>query len=191
MTGQTIATAHWRALDREGEDKCRLARTDQGWILIGHARFHNPDGFASLDYVVRCDTGWRTINADIAGTHGEMDVRLQIEKTPKGWRVNQTPQPGLDRATDIDLSFTPATNLMPLRRLSDGALDAIITQAAWLDYPAATLKPLDQTYSRLAQDRVHYRGEQTEYVTELTMDPTGFVTRNPGLWTGEVKHAVP
>jgi hypothetical protein len=189
MTGQTVATAHWRALDRVGEDKCRLARTDSGWLLIGHARFHDADGFAALDYVVRCDADWRTINADIAGTHGDLDVRIRIERQPDGWLVNNGAQPGLDRAVDVDFSFTPATNLMPVRRLSGSAIDAIITQAAWLNYPAATLNPLDQTYSRLAADRVHYRGEQTDYVTELIVDETGFVTQYPGLWAGEVTHA--
>jgi hypothetical protein len=191
MTGQTVATARWRALDRVGEDKCRLARTDSGWLLVGHARFHDADGFAALDYVVRGDTDWRTINADIAGTHSDLDVRIRIERDGAGWHVNKVLQPGLDRAIDVDFSFTPATNLMPLRRLSDGAIDAVITQAAWLDYPAATLQPLDQTYSRLGEGRVHYRGEQTEYVTELVVDDSCFVTRYPGLWAGEITHATP
>lgn len=191
MTGQTIATAHWTALDRSGEDKCRLARADHGWLLVGHARFQDGDGFAALDYVVRCDKDWLTLGADIAGPHGDRDIRIQIERTTDGWSLNETLQPGLDLALDIDLSFTPATNLMPLRRLLAGPVDALITRSAWLDYPATALRPLDQTYTRRAPGKVAYRGEQTGYVTELSVDDSGFVTTYPRLWQGEVRHETP
>ena len=35
MTGKTVATITWRALYCEGQDTCRLARADHGWLLVG------------------------------------------------------------------------------------------------------------------------------------------------------------
>jgi len=189
MTGKTVATITWRALGREGQDTCRLARADQGWLLMGHARFHSDDGFAALDYVIRCTEDWQTLDADIAGTHGDLDVRLHIDQRQGVWHVNDTPQTGLEDATDIDLSFTPATNLMPLRRLAKQVKDTLTTRAAWLQYPAATLTPLDQTYKRTpTYGLITYKARQTDFSTTLEVNDAGFITNYPDLWHAEDQH---
>ncbi|WP_135502333.1 putative glycolipid-binding domain-containing protein [Roseovarius aestuariivivens] len=190
MTGQTVAVAHWTALDREGEDQCRLAREEAGWILIGHARFRDEAGFAALDYVVRCDTDWQTLTADIAGTRGDRDVKLHILRDGASWHINGQLQTGLADARDIDLGFTPATNLMPVRKLRDGGSDERCLCAAWLDYPDTALRPLDQIY-RVGDGAalIDYRAKQTSTTTTLAVDASGFVTLYPGLWQGKVEHA--
>ncbi|WP_422032036.1 putative glycolipid-binding domain-containing protein [Roseovarius sp.] len=189
MTEQAIATARWRALDREGEDACRLCPAAHGWLLLGHARFRDEGGFAALDYVVRCDADWHTLSADIAGVHDDREVRFNARRENGLWLLNDTEQPGLDGVVDIDLSFTPATNLMPLRRLLETRDEALESSAAWLFYPEPALQRLDQTYARTGQpDVMSYRAEQTDYATQLTYDRAGFVTLYPALWEGEVSH---
>lgn len=185
MTGQTIAEAHWRALDREGDDKCRLARVDGGWLLVGHARFHDGDGWAALDYVVRCNEDWQTLTADVAGRHGEREVMITLEQSEGRWILNGKAQRQVDTAFDIDLAFTPATNLMPLRRL-DQILEM---RAAWLTYPDCRLRPLDQSYRRLTSETISYAAAQTGYSTELVVDRSGFAIFYPNFWEGEVRHA--
>ena len=188
MTGETIATANWRALDRVGEDSCRLVRTAGGWLLVGHARFHDTDGFDALDYIVRCDEAWHTLSADVSGLHSDKTIRVALHRTQESWALNDTLQPQVSGAMDVDLSFTPATNLMPLRRLMDGDALKVTTRAAWLRYPSCELAPLDQTYA-IEDMEVVYSARQTGYSTELGFDSSGFVTNYPGLWSGEVIHA--
>lgn len=189
MTERVVATAQWRALDRAGEDKCRLSHTAHGWLLVGHARFRDEGGFAALDYVVRCDEQWHTLSADIAGVHDDREVRLHALRDNGSWLLNEAEQPGLDGVADIDLSFTPATNLMPLRRLLEGRDTSLQTSAAWLRYPEPALTRLDQTYARTGQpDVMSYFADQTDFATQLSFDQTGFVTLYPELWEGEVTH---
>lgn len=190
MTGQTVATIHWRALDRDGDDKCRLARVDQGWLLIGHAKFRDDAGFAALDYVLRCNEAWHTLGADISGLHGDARVKLHIERAQDNWQVNGVPQPEVTGARDLDLSFSPATNLMPLRRLVNQQDPWLAVPAAWLRYPAQGLSRLTQTYTRTrAAGQVDYVAAETGFATRLEVDPCGFVTLYPRLWEGEVHHA--
>lgn len=189
MTGQTVAIAHWRALDREGEDTCRLSRASHGWLLVGHARFRDAFGFAALDYVVRCDDNWRSLSADVAGQHGDLGVQARILREAGRWWLNDIEQPDVAGATDLDLSFTPATNLMPLRRLMAAEQNALNMTAAWLRYPEAVLRPLDQAYRRTGQEGVvTYEARQTGHATQLTVDQSGFVILYPDAWEGEVRH---
>ena len=190
MTTSVIVTAHWRALDREGEDTCRLSRADQGWLLVGHARFRDDLGFAELDYIVRCDERWHTLSADLAGQHDGREVQVRILREGEVWWLNDIEQPDAVGARDIDLSFTPATNLMPLRRLMSSKESSLSITAAWLRYPIAVLNPLEQTYA--LTDRhgsISYAASQTKFQTEMTVDQSGFVTLYPGHWEGEVTHA--
>lgn len=187
MTAKHIATARWRALDREGQDTCRLSQTDEGWILVGHAQFRDVLGLASLNYVVRCDRKWVTQSVDLAGQHEASEVRVKMVNADGTWWIDDRAQPDVAGAQDIDLSFTPATNLMPLRRL--GTTDLAVA-AAWLQYPCAKLVPLDQTYARtVVRNVMHYHAKQTDFATDITVDPSGFVTHYPGFWDGEVTHA--
>lgn len=187
MTGHLIATARWRALDREGHDTCRLSQTSDGWMLSGHAQFRDELGQAELNYIVRCSADWVTQSVDLTGQHGRNQVRAKLTQAGGAWQIGDVAQPEVKHAKDVDLSFTPATNLMPLRRLRDGGVSV---QAAWLEYPSAVLKPLHQTYTPTGlPDVVHYSAEETGFTTELTVDRSGFVTLYPGLWEGEVTHA--
>ena len=178
MTGETLATVHWRALAREGEDKCRLARVGEGWMLVGHARFRDAAGFAALDYVVRLDAGWLTRSADISGTYGDETVGWRIVNDGVWW-LNDVPQPQVEGACEVDLSFTPATNLMPLRRLPEvGRLEL---RAAWFRLPGGVLEPLDQSSRRERGGLVQYAAA-SGFETQLVVGEDGFVRTYPGLW---------
>ncbi|WP_421905960.1 putative glycolipid-binding domain-containing protein [Mameliella sp.] len=184
MSGETLATIHWRALDRDGEDKCRLARLDQGWMLVGHARFRDATGWAALDYVIRVGADWCTTSADITGDYGGDAVALRLARGEDGWTVNEDPRPDLSAAEDVDLAFTPATNLMPLNRVPEvGRLE---TTSAWLRFPGPQVTPLTQAYTRERGGLVRYEAQETGFETHLSVDTHGFVTRYPGLWEADV-----
>lgn len=190
MTARLLATAEWRALDREGEDTCRLSRTGDGWLLVGHARFRDELGFAALDYVVRCNEAWETLSADVAGTHDTRKVKVRLHRDGDRWWRNNEPRTSVTGAFDVDLSFTPATNLMPLRRLMASQDRVQDVTAAWLRYPETRLVPLDQAYGRTDMtDVFSYTAQQTDFSTLLSVDRSGFVTLYPGLWEGEVTYA--
>lgn len=189
MSGRIVARAQWRALDRQGHDSARLSRVDEGWLLVGHARFRDADGLAALDYIIRCGDDWRTLGADIAGTHAERAVNLRLTSDAGRWWLNGRAQEQVGAAFDLDLAFTPATSLMPLRRLLDGGQPRLETRAAWLRYPACDLRPLDQCYAGGgALELVSYSARQTGFSAQLCVDHSGFVTLYPGLWQGEVCH---
>ncbi|MBV7395463.1 putative glycolipid-binding domain-containing protein [Mameliella sediminis] len=184
MSGETLATIHWRALDRDGEDKCRLARLDHGWMLVGHARFRDASGWAALDYLIRLGEDWCTTSADITGEHGGAPVAMRLMRNGDGWTVNEEKRPDLAEAEDVDLSFTPATNLMPLNRLPEvGRLE---TTSAWLRFPGPQVTPLSQSYTRERGGLVRYEARETGFETHLAVNGHGFITTYPGLWEAEV-----
>lgn len=124
MTATVLASVHWQRLDGPGEDSCRLVQEPQGYLLSGHARYVAAGQEIALDYLVRCDLNWRSTSADVAGLIDGGEVAWRITRDSQGWLLNGARQ-GLADCTDIDLAITPATNLLPLRRMDPEAQIAV------------------------------------------------------------------
>jgi len=113
----TQARVLWRRLDAPGHDACRLTRVAAGWRLEGSAVSLESGVPARLDYRVTCDRGWRSQRGQVRGWFGERAVVLTVVRDAGGWTVNGERAAGLEDCVDLDFGFTPATNLLPIRRL--------------------------------------------------------------------------
>lgn len=106
-----------------------------------------------LAYEVDCDTTWRTRSAKVTGCMGRHVLELIIVALPgERWELNGRDQPEASRCVDVDLNFTPATNLIAIRRLALGVGHESDAPAAWLRFPECMLERLDQRYRRVTLD---------------------------------------
>lgn len=176
-------TLLWRRLDAEGHDVCRIRQTPEGFEIEGTAVFAHAGEAASLAYRILCDAAWRSRSATIAGWIGEADFTLAIARAGEGWRIDGAPAPTFAGLEDIDLGFTPASNLNAIRRLAlpEGAEAQSV--AVWLDTEDWTFKPLPQTYRRTGHNTYAYASPQHDYRATLTVDDFGAITHYPALWT--------
>jgi uncharacterized protein len=92
---------------------------------------------------------------------------------------------GLENCVDLDFGFTPATNLLQLRRLALAPGQAAEAPVAWLDVTAGTLKALTQRYERRTEATYWYKAPKFDYAAFLEVSPAGFLQRYPGFWEAE------
>jgi hypothetical protein len=178
-----VATILWRRLDTPGHDACRLEQSDAGWQLQGTAVFRHDLAPARLTYLVVCDLAWCTLQGQVSGWLGVRSVELAIARTAGGaWTLNGALVPGPVGCIDLDLGFTPATNLLPVRRLALAEGQAAVAAAAWLNVSAGTLEVLPQRYERRDATTYWYEAPSVNYANLLEVTPAGFVRRYPGLW---------
>ena len=184
--GERSHTMLWRRLDAPGHDACRLERAAGGWRLDGAATFRHEDGPACLAYQVTCDDGWRSREGVVQGWMGARAIHLRATRTPDGaWTLNGRVVPGLDGCVDLDLGFTPATNLLQLRRVALRVGQRANVSVAWLDVAAGTLDVLHQRYERREGGRYWYEAPRFGYAALLEVSEVGFVERYPSLWEAE------
>jgi hypothetical protein len=177
----------WRRLDTPGHDACCLERGDAGWQIEGTAVFRHEQVPACLTYRVACDLAWGAQQGQVHGFIGGQRVELTIARTGGGaWMSNGAVVHGLESCIDLDLGFTPATNLLPLRRLNLAEGRGADAPAAWLDVSAGTLAILPQRYERRSAATYWYESPSANYAALLEVTPAGFVRRYPGLWETEV-----
>lgn len=187
-----IASILWRRLDAPGHDACHLEQlNDGGWRLIGAAAFRHEDGTpAQLSYEIACDAGWVTQSGRVRGMAGTRHIDFRVQRRAGTWLLNDAAVPGMEHLTDLDLGFTPATNLVQIRRLAMPPnawreQEPVSLPAAWLDVDSDTLSELPQTYAWRGGNRFRYEAPRFGYAAELELAPSGFVARYPGLWEAE------
>lgn len=140
-----------------------------------------------LDYVVACDVAWRTVAAQVNGWVGEAAVDVAITVDTHGrWWMNDAERPAVDGCVDVDLNFSPSTNLLPIRRLRLEVGQAAEVRAAWLRFPSFALEPFDQTYRRLGPAAYRYESA-SGFAADLDVDDVGFVTRYGDVWEAEAR----
>lgn len=176
----------WRRLDTSGHDACRLVARDGGWRLEGVAAFLHEGTPAALAYEAECDTSWRTTRGTVRGWVGEARFDLDIARAIDGtWTLGGRVVPGLDACVDLDLGFTPATNLFQLRRTALEVGDGADVPVAWIDVLGTTLEVVRQRYERRAADTYEYESPRFDYREMLRVSTGGFVTLYPHLWEAE------
>jgi hypothetical protein len=180
------ASIRWRSLHRPGHDQCALEATAAGARLVGSAAYATGDGLTRLDYQVACDGAWRTVAARVEGTLAGRSVAFDLARTETGlWTMNGSPVSAVQGHLDLDLGFTPATNLLAIRRLGLAVGQSALAPAAWLDVDAATVSVLAQRYERRSVTTYWYEAPGVGYQALLEVDASGFVTHYPGLWAAE------
>jgi hypothetical protein len=178
-----VVSLLWRRVDRPGHEACRLLEERGGWRLAGTAVFDHRGVACRLDYDIRADSAWRTRSALVEGWVGARNVRRAIAvSASRLWTMDGKAQPRVAGCVDVDLNFSPSTNVLPIRRLALGVGKEAVFRAAWLRFPSFRLEPLDQLYRRLGRRAYRYESAGGSFTRDLDVDAHGLVTRYPGVW---------
>ena len=178
----------WRRLDRPGHEFARLVFENPSWRLAGTAVFAHEGEPCRLDYLVVCDSTWHTSYGRITGWvgGGAVDHTLSVDPRRR-WLVNGAECRRVDGCIDLDLAFSPSTNLLPIRRLGLAVGDAAEVRAAWLRFPGFALEPLEQVYRRTGVTIYRYESAGGKFAADLDVSEAGLVMRYPGLWEAEAE----
>jgi uncharacterized protein len=179
-------TIFWRRIDLPGHEVGRLRRWNDGWELSGTSVFSYKRHPCNLDYVVIIDSDWRTNSAQIGGMVGEREINLRVTvDSEQNWFLNDAECPAVAGCIDIDLSFSPSTNLLPIRRLSLDRGQEAEVKSAWLQFPSFEFQLLQQIYRRAGDSTYEYESGGGVFTRTLEVNTAGFVTIYPGLWVQE------
>ena len=173
----------WRMLDHPGHDSCRLIKLRDGWRLSGASVFWDEGNPCHFHYDVSVDSAWRSRGARVSGYLGRKAINLLMRSSKAGrWQVNGVRNKGVNGCVDIDLGFTPATNLIALRRLSLKVGQRAEAPAAYLRFPEMRLVRLPQSYLRTERLEYKYEAPTVGYVGTLQVLSSGAVAQYPGLF---------
>jgi hypothetical protein len=138
-------------------------------------------------YEIHYDARWRAreVRVTLLGSD-QPAIGLHADGDGQWTADTGEPRLDLDGCLDIDLSATPFTNTLPIRRLrlQPGASAELLV--AYLDVPELKLEATRQRYTRLEArpDGARYRFEAlpSGFTAELPVDADGLVIDYPQLF---------
>lgn len=165
----------------EGAEHFTFRTTADGYEARG-------DVAATLDgcplkarYLVEVDAAWKTQRVNVAVTGGG---QLEIRSDGAGrWRgADGRALPGLEGCADPDISMTPFTNTVAIRRLGLNISEVAEIKVAYILVPDLTLRAAPQRYTRLADRLWRFESLDSDFTADIAVDEQGFVVDYPGLF---------
>jgi uncharacterized protein len=138
-------------------------------------------------YTIQCDAGWRVreLRIDMLDAANR---RLDLTSDGAGHWFGDSgePLPGLVGCFDVDISATPFTNTLPIRRLALPPNAAADINVVYISLPELTAAPGMQRYTCLASNangaRYRFESRAHNFTADLPIDAHGLVEDYPGLF---------
>ena len=173
-------TIRWRPAEGDGLEHLDLRETEDGILVRSVVTGHFEKLAFGASYEVRLTPDWRFLSLSLHRTDGR-SLTLAAEGSGL-WTMNGSPAPHFDGCIDIDLSASPFTNSLPIRR---ARFDIGVPQRfrmVWI--PLDTLDPLidEQIYTKLGPGRFRYQSGDGTFTADLSVDDDGLIIDYPALF---------
>ncbi len=187
-SAEWIRQAVWVAQDNAGAEHFCLTRHGDGFLAQGTVVGVADATPFSAYYTLRFTDDWHLRFATVR----RLDLRgnaLSIETDGKGtWFGSEDlPLKSLKGCLDVDISATPFTKSLPIRRLGLRKGQSAEVKVIHLDVPELKVQPAVQHYTCLQPlgtkgGRFSFDGGGGADVVEISVDADGLVTEFPGAF---------
>jgi hypothetical protein len=140
-----------------------------------------------LHYEMICDSDWNVKELGLTLLSGNRKSIKILTDGQGHWSTGTgDPIPSLDGCKDVDISATPFTNTLPIRRLKLRPGQAVELLVAYVLIPEMELFPDRQRYTCLELNNsgglYKYESLESDFSAELSVDRDGLVIDYPGLF---------
>lgn len=176
-------TIRWETVNNFGAEHLTLQSTASGFlaqsVIIGS---QNNVEFG-VHYRIVLDQEWKVRLVELKSTDYQEPTILRSDGQGHWQSDKGAALPELDGCIDVDISLTPFTNTLPIRRLqlSHDASEKI--KVVYFPFPSFEPRPDEQRYTCLEEGRRYlYEGLERHRRKELLVDEDRIVIDYPGLF---------
>jgi uncharacterized protein len=147
--------------------------------IIGTA----SDDLLGARYRIVCDSKWRVSKVEIAEIGNDSIIKLESDGLGNWADGSKMAMPEIGGAIDIDISITPFTNTLPIRRLNlqKGQSEELLV--VYFQLPGLAVTTDRQRYTCLESRRRYlYESVESDFAREIEVDDAGLVVTYPGLF---------
>ncbi|MFF0825440.1 putative glycolipid-binding domain-containing protein [Brevibacillus sp. NPDC003359] len=147
----------------------------------------DDETISRIQYEIVLDSNWvtREVSMGVMGEEGA----LHFSSDGRGNWTNESGEsiPELFGCIDIDISCTPFTNTLPIRRVSYAPWEPQSIQVAYFSAHELTYRQVQQQYTLLESkaDSSVYQYQAGTFVENITVDANGLVVIYPDLFIRE------
>lgn len=178
----------WSRADVPGLELLDLETGPDGARFESAVICADPDAPFRVAYTIETDAGWRVRRLVVREIGGDgRALELRSDGAGRWTDASGRELPDLAGCIDVDLTATPATNTLPIRRLQLRPGESAEITVAWVQFPDLTVRPSAQRYTCLAlpadgSARYRYEGLASGFTVDLPVDANGVVEDYGTFW---------
>ena len=180
----------WAPLMGPGLEHLHVMQTDEDIIADGLILGLNGQEPFRVRYEIRCDSQWRLRTVHLSLLSGSQRT-LNFSTDGGGSWTDEGGNaiPSLSGCLDVDISVTPFTNTLPIRRLALKPGMQATLNVVYIEFPLMQVTARVQRYTclEITPGGGRYRYESLEngisvFTAELPVDGDGLVVEYPGIF---------
>jgi hypothetical protein len=173
----------WAPVREAGLEHCRVRESVSGVEAEGLVIGVSADAVFRARYAISCDQSWRVRDLRLKVEGGDT-LALDVDDTGQ-WSGNGRAIAALAGCIDVDLSVSPFTNTLPVRRLALQPLESRELSVAYVEVPSLRIGVAKQRYTCLVrrEDGTMHRYESGSFRADVTFDVDGLVIEYPRAFT--------
>lgn len=173
----------WEGREYHSLENCLIDMTETGAHVRSTIVGVYENKIYQVDYEIRTNAAWETLSVQLESRHSNRTTYLHCESDGKGnWKIDGRDAAQVKDCIDVDISLTPFTNTLPVRRLrwTNGIAQPI--RVFYFNILEREVKPMEQRYTRLSGSEYLYENRTSDFKAKLTVDEQGLVIDYPELF---------
>jgi hypothetical protein len=177
----------WTPVKESGLEHLRLRQSGEGYRADGVVIGVEQEQPFRIWYEIQTDGAWRVSTCRVR-LLDEQSRELLVRTDGAGHWYNASGQlhSELNGCLDVDITVTPFTNTLPIRRLDLAPGQSAELLVAYIAVPALEIRPVPQRYTCLERHQAgatyRYEGLSSGFTRDLPVDKDGLVIDYPGIW---------
>lgn len=179
----------WAPADGSGLEHLRLRQCEDGYIADGVVIGVAGEQPFRIWYEIQTDSAWivRMCRVRLLDEKGQ-ELSLRTDSAGHWSDATDQPLPELTGCLDVDLTATPFTNTLPIRRLELAPGQSAELAVAYIIVPTLEVRPVLQCYTCLERRSAgsgtyRYESLSSGFTRDLPVDADGLVLEYPGIWS--------
>jgi uncharacterized protein len=183
MPESIAKTILWTSSTLHSAEYFTLKGWSEGYLLDGTINTLLDGQPTQIVYSIDCDQDWITRRVALRQytAQGEQRLFLTVDAA-LNWYSDGVLIPWAAGLTDVDLSVTPATNMLPIRKHQLQIGEKREVNCVWVQPPTLELATLPQHYTRIDARHYDYAAPTLDYTAMLTVDEDGVIIQYGDLW---------
>jgi hypothetical protein len=179
----TRLTAIWQGTTFTSLEHCRVDIAESG-ITVDGLVVAMDGGPIRLHYGIACDPSWTVRRLAITELETGTDLTFLSDGNGHWTDGAGRSLPAFDGCVDVDLTATPFTNTLPIRRLALRPGESRDLRMLYVLIPGMAVESSEQRYTCLDAGATggRYRYDSGDFTVDLPVDRDGLVVDYPGFW---------
>jgi hypothetical protein len=173
----------WMGREYYSLENCLINESGSGADISSIIIGHYEEKIYQVEYHIKTNIHWETVFFELISRHSNQTQTISYASDGKGnWTKAGQPQKQFNGCIDIDISLTPFTNTLPIRRLQLQPHQIQEIQVLYCDLLKMQMMPVRQQYTCLSATEYHYENIPKDFEANIQVDGSGFVVDYPSLF---------